>query len=80
MQGRLESRELRSMGNKVSTRRVLVAGESSAESNYIFELTGDFDLGSEPIVFVSMTFYSKRAVISTVFMEVPRGSMRSSLC
>ena len=36
----------------------------------------DFDLGSEPIVFVSMNFYSKRAVISTVYMEVPRCSMQ----
>ena len=38
------------------------------------------DLVSEPIVFVSITFYSKRAGISTVFMEVPRDSMRSSIC
>ena len=38
-----------------------------------FNGTGDFELGSEPIVFVSMTFYSKRAVILTVFMEAPRG-------
>ena len=46
----------------------------------MFELTGDFELMSEIIVFVSMTFYSKRAVISTVFMEVPRGSMHSIIC
>ena len=35
----------------------------------------DFEL--EPIVFVSMTFYSKRAVISS---GAPRGSMRSGIC
>ena len=38
----------------------------------------DFELVSEPIVFVSMNF-ENGAVISTGFMEVPRGSVRSSI-
>ena len=34
--------------------RNLADARASAEIILIFELTGDFDLGSEPIVFVSM--------------------------
>ena len=61
----------------------------SADIMLVFELTGDFELLSEPIMVVSMSFYSKRAIISIVFIKVPLArcarasvescSMRSSI-
>ena len=36
---------------------------ADASAELIFQLTGDFGLLSEPIVFVSMGLYSKRVVI-----------------
>ena len=55
-----------------------VAAPRCAEIKLIF--TGDFELVSEPVVFVSMSFYSKQAVISTVFHGSAKGLDALGLC
>ena len=52
---------------------------TSAEIKLIFEQTGDFDLGSEPIVFVSMSSNSK-LVFSQPFSLSTTCSMHPSTC
>ena len=58
----------------IMANRLLRVDHNELATELFYQLTtvSDFDLVSEPIVIVSMSFYSKRALISTVFMEVPR--------
>ena len=47
---------------------VILDGDTQCRNHTFFELTGDFDLVREPIVFVSMSSFSKLVCVGSTYM------------